>query len=156
MSLCVDPPVHQAPDRHRPQAQDVGHSQDVFVELCHVCGREQSKSSCRAALLVARSVSSGTECSSCYLRTSRGTSVGLQPSTAACTTAALSSTGPTCRGTSRARRGRPGLCGVFAVRLLGSSSTSAAAGVNSAGMGDLLMCERSGDGVCWLPPVRPL
>ena len=29
-------------------------------------------------------------------------------------------------------------------------------GTRSAGMGGLLMCERSGDGVSWSPPARPV
>ena len=45
----------------------------------------------------------------------------------------------------------------FAVLPLGSSSTGAAARrTRSAGMGDLLVCERSGDGVSWLPPAWTL
>ena len=50
----------------------------------------------------------------------------------------------------------------FAVLLLGSSSTSAAAGVGgaagtqSADVGDLLVAGRSSDGVSWLPPAQPL
>ena len=43
---------------------------------------------------------------------------------------------------------------------LGSSSTSAAAGVvgaaGSADVSDLIVCERSGDGLSWSPPARPL
>ena len=37
-SLCVEPFVHQASDRHRAEAQEVGHSHDVLAEPCHVCG----------------------------------------------------------------------------------------------------------------------
>ena len=37
-SLCVEPSVHQAPDRLRAEAQDVGHSHDVLAEPCHVRG----------------------------------------------------------------------------------------------------------------------
>ena len=38
VSLCVDPFVHQAPDRHRAEARDVGHSHDVLAEPWHVSG----------------------------------------------------------------------------------------------------------------------
>ena len=37
-SHCVEPFEHQASDRHRAEAQDVGHSQDVLAQQCHVCG----------------------------------------------------------------------------------------------------------------------
>ena len=37
-SLCVEPFVHQASDRHRAEAQDVGHPQDVLAQPCHVYG----------------------------------------------------------------------------------------------------------------------
>ena len=36
-SLFVEPLVHQASDRHRAEAQDVGHSHDVLTEPSHVC-----------------------------------------------------------------------------------------------------------------------
>ena len=36
--LCVEPFEHQASDRHRAQAQDVGHLHDVLAQPCHVCG----------------------------------------------------------------------------------------------------------------------
>ena len=35
-SLCVEPIVHQASDRQRAEAQDVGHPLDVLAEPCHV------------------------------------------------------------------------------------------------------------------------
>ena len=37
-SFCVEPFIHQASDRHRAEAQDVGHPHDVLAEPCHVCG----------------------------------------------------------------------------------------------------------------------
>ena len=37
-SFCVEPFVHQASDRHRAEAQDVGRPHDVLAEPCHVCG----------------------------------------------------------------------------------------------------------------------
>ena len=37
-SLCVEPFEHQASDRHRTEAQDVGHLHDVLAQPCHVCG----------------------------------------------------------------------------------------------------------------------
>ena len=55
-SLCVEPLIHQASDRHRAEAEDVGHPHDVLAQPRHVCGRQQS-SSCRASLLAARSAS---------------------------------------------------------------------------------------------------
>ena len=41
-SLCVEPVVHQAPDHHRTEAQDVGHPHDVLAEPCHVCGESKN------------------------------------------------------------------------------------------------------------------
>ena len=38
VSLCVEPFVHQAPDRHRAEAQDVGDPHNVLAQPCHVCG----------------------------------------------------------------------------------------------------------------------
>ena len=74
---------------------------------CHVCGCQQSslaKRCCswRDPLPAVRS-----------RRTSRCSASGLLKSTAACPIAVLSSSGPTCRGTSRARWGRRGFCGVL-------------------------------------------
>ena len=37
VSICVEPIVNQAPDRHRAEAQDVGHPRVVLAEPCHVC-----------------------------------------------------------------------------------------------------------------------
>ena len=37
-SLCVESFVHQAPDRDRAEAQDVGHPHDVLAQPYHVCG----------------------------------------------------------------------------------------------------------------------
>ena len=37
-SLCVEPFEHQAVDRDRAQAQDVGHLHDVLAQPCHVSG----------------------------------------------------------------------------------------------------------------------
>ena len=36
--LCVEPFEHQAVDRDRAQAQDVGDPHDVLAQPCHVCG----------------------------------------------------------------------------------------------------------------------
>ena len=36
--ICVELVVRQASDRHRAEAQDVGHPQDVLAQPCHVCG----------------------------------------------------------------------------------------------------------------------
>ena len=38
VSFCVEPFAHQAPDLHRAEAQDVGHSHGVFAQPYHVCG----------------------------------------------------------------------------------------------------------------------
>ena len=46
-SLCVEPFEHQASDRHRIEAQDVGHLHDVLAKPCHVCGRQQSSPAAR-------------------------------------------------------------------------------------------------------------
>ena len=40
--LCVEPLEHQAVDRDRAQAQDVGHLHDVLAESRRVCGRQHS------------------------------------------------------------------------------------------------------------------
>ena len=37
-SLCFEPLEHQASDRQRAEAQDVGQPHDVLAEPCHVCG----------------------------------------------------------------------------------------------------------------------
>ena len=37
-SLCVEPVVYQASDRHRAQAQHVGDPHDVLAQPRHVCG----------------------------------------------------------------------------------------------------------------------
>ena len=42
--LCVEPFVHQASDRHRAQAQDVGHPHDVLAQSRRVCGRQHASS----------------------------------------------------------------------------------------------------------------
>ena len=98
-SLCVAPFVHQAPDRDRAEAQDAGHPRDVLAQPCHVCGWQQSSPAkrcfcwCASFLAVKRSV-----------WVDPVEHLGAQePSNAACPIAALSSTGGTCRGTSRAR-----------------------------------------------------
>ena len=41
-SLCVESFVHQASDRHRTEAQDVGHPHGVLAQPRRVCGRQQS------------------------------------------------------------------------------------------------------------------
>ena len=55
--LCVEPFVHQAPESHCADAQGVRDPHDVLAQPL------RAKSSCRAALFLARSVSSGRECS---------------------------------------------------------------------------------------------
>ena len=59
VSLCVEPVAHQASDRHRTGAHDVAGCGRSAVS----CLRVTAKSSCRAVLLLVRSVSSGGECS---------------------------------------------------------------------------------------------
>ena len=90
------------------------HSTSVTRMMCslsRVMSAGDSRLSCRASLLVARSASSGRECSGRSRRTLQGTGAGPRTSTAACPSAARSSTGPACRGTSRGRWGRRGSCG---------------------------------------------
>ena len=59
--LCVEPLAHQAVDRDRAQAQDVGHLHDVLAQSRRVCGRQHAspaKRCCswRAPLPTIRSV----------------------------------------------------------------------------------------------------
>ena len=105
-SLCVEPFAHQASDRHRAEAQDIGHSQDVLAQPRRVCGCQHASPAARVSARAAK-----RECSGRSRRTSRGTDAGPRTSTGACPIAALSSTGPACRGTSRERWGRRGPCG---------------------------------------------
>ena len=80
---------------------------------------------------------------------------GPRTSTAACPIAALSSTGPACRGTSRGRSGRRGSCGAWKrCRRLVFNECSSCTG--RLGMGELLVCERPVDGFSWSPPGRAL
>ena len=45
--LCVEPLEHQAVDRDRAQAQDVGHLHDVLAQSRRVCGRQHASSAAR-------------------------------------------------------------------------------------------------------------
>ena len=96
-SLCVEPIAHQASDRQRAEAQDVGHPHDDSKVLL-------PSGASAGALRAVQSIPVGP--------VKHPGAQAPDLSQAACPMTALCSTGGTCRGTSGARWGR-GLCGVL-------------------------------------------
>ena len=149
-ALCVEPIEYQASDRHSAEAQDVGHPHDVLAEPCHVCLRVRAKSSCHAAVRNVRV--DPVEHPGAQAR-----DLGQAP---------LHAPSPFCPPLVHNVQEPVAHDGVD-VDLAALRTTAAGLvftecsgqgdrGGWSAGVGDLLVSERSGDGVSWLPPARPL
>ena len=149
--------------RHRAEAQDVGHPHDVLAQPCHVCG-VTAKSSCRAALLVASSVSSGTEWSVLVdpVEQPGAQALDLTQAPRNAPIVVLPSTGPTCRRNQSRTMGSTWTLRRFDALPLGSSQCSGWSGWSGQGgrcgtrsfdVGDLLVRERPVDG-CLLVATR--
>ena len=128
-------PANKTVSAHHSTHENI-HERCLHVRSVQETAQQQHNTLCTAwkthvtsAVVVARTTShkqlNTHKCFEC------GTA-GPRTSTAACPIAALSSAGPTCRGTSRARWGSAWILRRFAMLPLGSSSKSAAAGVAGA------------------------
>ena len=135
--------MHQVPDRHRAEAQD------VLAQSCHVCG-----SSSRAVLLVARSVASGGHV---LVDPVEQPGQQAQDLTQALRYAPLPSCLPVAGHVEETVAHEreyvdlaafcSGAAGLVSNECSGWSGWRR--GTNSAGMGDLLVCERPVDGASW-------
>ena len=161
-SLCVEPFEHQASDRHRTEAQDVGHLHDVLAKPCHVCGRQQSSPaahlcSCRTPFPAVGSV-----------RVDPVEHPGAQTLDLAQAPLHVPSplSPPLAQHVEEPVAGdgfdvdlaalRPTAAGLVFNECSGWGCWRGCGGTRSLGVDELLVCERPVDGFSWSPPNRAL
>ena len=160
--LCVEPFVHQAVDRDRAQAQDVGHLHDVLAEPRRVCGRQHGSPAARLCSWRAPLPAIGRVLVDA-VEHSRAQALDLAQ---APLHVPLPFRPPLLGHVEEPVAGDgvdldlAALCSAAAGLVFnecsGCGGWSGLGGTRSLGVGELLVCERPVDGFSWSPPGRAL